>query len=480
MKRGDYENIMLSKGNVACIQKKDNDLKNKVNCAVYLPFTVLFLFMIFIHFNIDLGWGDDVYFANIFGEAGPSLEKWWENIVWRYNNWSSRLVIESILYFLAPYPLLWRILDTAMMVWIAVGFSIFFNDDKRMGTNWIIVLSIMCFPFESMSTAGWIATSVNYLWPLAAGLVVLVPLNNIIKKKNTSNIIKIIAFLATFLATNQEQMCFIICALYAFFLCYLFLKKEKINFFLKLEAVVCILNLFFILTCPGNQVRKVSEIETWFPSYTQLSFLRKVEMGYSSSLYEFFMKLNLVFVLFAVILVLVVYLNKSKYNKIYFALSMVSLVTSVIMGLLYNITKDIFPFITSLSQKMTDIGTGISISNLTSWIPDMFITGVFFCIIICLGICFMNKSKSIFACYILFIGLLSRWIMGFSPTIWASNTRTFIFMYFSFIALIVILFDELEKRNGLKKKNIKIILEIGITIIGFYLLEHQLYFINTF
>lgn len=470
---------MLSRENVVCIQK-NSSLKNKVNCVVYLPFLVLFLFMIFIHFNIDLGWGDDVHFANVFGDANPSLEIWRENIVWRYNNWSSRLVIESILFFLTRYPLLWGILDTIMMVWIAIGFSIFFNDDKRMSTNWIIVLAIICFPFESMSSAGWIATSVNYLWPLAAGLIVLVPLNNIIKQKNTSNVVKIIVFLATFLATNQEQMCFIMCALYVFFLCYLFLKKEKIKFFLKLETIVCILNLFFILTCPGNQVRKASEIETWFPSYTQLSFLRKVEMGYSSSLYEFFMKLNLIFALFAVMLVLVVYLNKSKYNKIYFALSMVPLATSVIMGLLYSVTKDIFPFITSLTQKMTDIGTGISVSDLTSWIPDIFITGVFLCIIICLSICFMNKSQSIFACYILFIGLLSRWIMGFSPTIWASNTRTFIFMYFSFIALIVILFNELEKRNGLKRKNIKIILEMSIVIIGLYLLEHQLYFINTF
>lgn len=471
---------MLSIGNVVCIEKKDNHIKNKVNYAIYLPFIVLFLFMIFIHFIIDLGWGDDVYFANVFGDAGPSLEKWWENIVWRYNNWSSRLVIETILYLLACYPLLWRILDTLMMVWIAVGFSIFFNDDKRMSTNWIIVLSIICFPFESMSTAGWIATSVNYLWPLAAGLIVLVPLNNIIKKKNTSKLINIIAFLATFLATNQEQMCFIICALYVFFLCYLFLKKQKIKFFLKLETFVCILNLFFILTCPGNQVRKISEIERWFSSYPQLSFLRKVEMGYSSSLYEFFMNLNLVFVLFTVMLVLAVYVNKRKYNKIYISLSMIPLVTSIIMGLLYNITKDIFPFITSLTQAMTDIGTGIAISNLTSWIPDIFITGELFCIIICLIICFMDKRKAIFACYILFIGLLSRWIMGFSPTIWASSTRTFIFMYFSFIALIVILFDEIEKKNGLKKKNIRITLGVSIAIIGLYLLEHQLYFINTF
>ena len=65
---------MSSRENVVCIQKK-NSLRNKVNCVVYLPFLVLFLFMIFIHFNIDLGWGDDVRFANVFGDAGPSLAR---------------------------------------------------------------------------------------------------------------------------------------------------------------------------------------------------------------------------------------------------------------------------------------------------------------------------------------------------------------------------------------------------------------------
>ncbi|MDP4089336.1 MAG: hypothetical protein Q8930_08735 [Bacillota bacterium] len=73
-------------------------------------------------------------------------------------------------------------------------------------------------------------------------------------------------------------------------------------------------------------------------------------------------------------------------------------------------------------------------------VVDIVLALIFFAILISLYLIFENKRYSILAVFIILLGLGSRMVMGFSPTIWASNTRTFIFMYFAFITCAVILY----------------------------------------
>lgn len=59
-------------------------------------------------------------------------------------------------------------------------------------------------------------------------------------------------------------------------------------------------------------------------------------------------------------------------------------------------------------------------------------------------ICFKGRFKGLLCIYILLLlGFASRIAMGFSPIIWASNDRTFIYMYFSVIICSLILYQEI-------------------------------------
>lgn len=51
-----------------------------------------------------------------------------------------------------------------------------------------------------------------------------------------------------------------------------------------------------------------------------------------------------------------------------------------------------------------------------------------------------NKYQKIIALSIFILGLGSRMIMGFSPTVWASGYRTFCIMFVSFIYIALIIF----------------------------------------
>src|SRR5699024_8756779 len=95
------------------------------------------------------------------------------------------------------------------------------------------------------------------------------------------------------------------------------------------------ISLLFIISCPGNMIRTEQEIATWFSSFRELSFFNKLEMGYSSSLFEFFMKPNLVFFLFSLLLIVLTY----YYNKkiIYRIIASLPFIVSIVIGLFGNI-----------------------------------------------------------------------------------------------------------------------------------------------
>ena len=59
-------------------------------------------------------------------------------------------------------------------------------------------------------------------------------------------------------------------------------------------------------------------------------------------------------------------------------------------------------------------------------------------------------KKSLTSLVIYFAGFISRFVMAFSPTVYASQERTSFFWYISICMLIVYLANELDMKNDLK------------------------------
>lgn len=412
--------------------------KLKSDKSHYEPFIILLVALIIIHVIIKLNYGDDLIFKEVLNEN--KLFPW---LISRYNTWTSRFVIEAIEVTVLHYnELLWKVINIAIIMLLAVSISKIFVKKNNIKYNWIIVCLIFIYPYKDMSTAGWGSTTINYIWPLSLGIYSLIA----VKKILTNKIIKwyefVLSTIALIYAVNAEQMCAIMLAIHVPITIYLIIKK-KINFYIIIQSIICFFSLGFILKCPGNSARNISEVSRWFPEFADLSFIQKFLMGYSSSLAKFVFEPNIVFMIAATLIFIIVHLKeKNKYIRI---ISYIPIGCSIVFGIFGFALAKISPSIYNPVNSMTKYG-------IIEIIPLAILTISGLSFMSSIYICFKNTFKSLLCIYILLLGFASRIIMGFSPTIWASNDRTFLYMYFSIIIFSLMLYQELYE---LKYKKIK-------------------------
>lgn len=417
----------------------------KVKCILtyrYTPFIVFAGVMLILHILIPLGTGDDTWFAGILGEP-PTFQSYISYIVNRYATWSSRLLIESMLIALARNPLIWRILDTMMMVWIAYGLSMVFNRRKNAYIDWFIILAVMSFPIVILSEAGWIATTLNYSWPLGCYLITLIPVVHRWEGKQPSIGEYAAVMPALFYACNQEQMAASVFAVSLFLLVKEYTDRRHISRYLLTEIIFALAGMLFILMCPGNAARNISETATWFPDYASFGLFTKVELGFSSTLYQMFYQFDTCFFLLAfTIAVYAFVMSKKLYVRIVAA---VPLVAVCILGLLPKLVPSAAVPLAFLLDCMTPSGTNPLSTG--SFVPVTVLGLLFLCLLAGVWLSGRKTDEKLFCVYILLLGLATRWIMGFSPTVWASGNRTFFFMYFSFVTVMIMLSSGLEQEG---------------------------------
>lgn len=416
-----------------------NKIKNQIVSLVrseYFPFFVLTIFLFVVHAFINLARpGDDAYFQSVLKDN--NLFDW---TVFRYNTWSSRTLVEMVLVIIVGHRNVWRFLNVAIMLLGVISISKMFSNKKSKFINWLICVLFLCLPISVHNSAGWIATTVNYSWGLCLGLFAMIPIKKIIYREEIRWYEYILYFLAMIYATNLEQMCVILLILYFVFTCYVFYLNRKLNWFLLSGIIINLASLMFIFTCPGNANRKASEIVTWFPEYSNLSLFRKIEMGYSSTLFEFIMRPNLMFLCFAALLVICVFLKQK--SIFYRFISLIPLMCNFIFCFFIKLFGKHFPGLSEIKHSLTQYGTGLSLEPAT-WIPDIILSLVCVSILISVYVIFEDKKMAMLTIFILLLGFASRMMMSFSPTIWASGTRTFIYMYISILICSIILFQQL-------------------------------------
>ena len=144
---------------------------------------------------LKLGGGDDYYFMTCLDDTsfGAFMVK-------RWYGWSSRLVIEGVLVLVLQQPILvWKVLDilvSVLIAWLLCGFfcsgygkhgsgsSIQTDKNTLSGTRTVVPLTslilflclLLSYDFREMDSAGYMTTTINYWWPLAALMVAALPL----------------------------------------------------------------------------------------------------------------------------------------------------------------------------------------------------------------------------------------------------------------------------------------------------------------
>ena len=405
-----------------------------------MPFAVLAVGMVFIHALIRLNYGDDPGYSRVLTDK--SLIPW---LVTRYEHWSSRSLIDALTAAVLNMNVnLWRFADIAIIVFAAVSVSKLFSSLEPNRNNWVIVGFLFIYPFHDLYGAGWGCTTINYLWPLAFGLYSVGILRKIVNNEEIRWYEYLLSSLALVFAVNLEQLCIIMLFVHGIFFFYL-VTKGRINLYLLVQTALCAASLVYIVICPGNAERFGAEIKTWFPAFSSLSLVNNLELGFTTSISKYILQMNRVYFAFSGILCYAALVKLSaRKDRI---LGSLPFVLCLFIGVPLYLGTKISP---EISNRLTHL-YGNELAADFVFVPNiplvLIFLGVCLSVFTALYLYFGKTYNLILSLFVLSLGLGSRIIMGFSPTIWGSGPRTFIFMNFSMILCSIMVYRDLAKSH---------------------------------
>lgn len=227
---------------------------------------------------------------------------------------------------------------------------------------------------------------------------------------------------------------------------YILRKKKKLPIFYFVLIFLTTVSILFILTTPGNANRLVNETNRFFPEYVRLGVFEKLLMGFIDTTNYYLgegdiERDNYIFALLSGILLAGIW-HKRKEKRFQIKIFVASIPFLFFWGIragTYWLLTYGFPrggHIIGLFGLNRCLPIGAGIYGFFEWIPYsmpmvLFQGSVYLVILICvtLTIYFLHgKSyETLFELVILGAGLLSRLIVGFSPTIYGSGQRTLLY-----------------------------------------------------
>ena len=432
------------------MKKRENNCmtKNGKNSFFknYYMFFILFI-VVLIFFMKTTKANDDLIYSEYLVDR--NLKQF---LIFRYENWTSRLIIETILVLICskvPYTI-FCFLSSATYVIMTIILSKIFNKEQNKNINIFLCFLVLLYPLSHLGSAGYMATSVNYLLPLTCLFYSIYVVLQIINSEKISKISYIIAIITTLIACNMEQMCIVYVGYLFFAELYIIINKKsnKKNWYLILLFAISIIELIFIAKCPGNSNRYNEEIENWYNEYVNYGLTSKIYLGIVPTAKDI-LNQKIIFTTFT--LFLMIYTFYKTKNKSLRALAVIDFSFFLVIGTLKKLTASIFPNTNKIYNIIDDTGINGQLTDMPNLICLAMILFVSFTLIYLLYKVFDNN---LIYPLILFGGFVSRLMMGFSPTVFASSSRTSIILYFSALVLSLIIYRELYNSKDIKNRNV--------------------------
>jgi len=401
----------------------------------YFPFVLLGFMMLIMHILMRGGWGDDVDFSKVDNNLVDYL-------VDRYFTWSSRIIIELCVVFLSKINfLIWGIFNTIIYTLVGVMLSKLLVKSNNREMNYFIAGMMLIYPFYHLATAGWVTTCTFYLYPLFCLIYCFLIIKKIFEGKRILWY-EYLFYAATLLyASSMEQVAVIMAMLFAFLLVY------NYRHIVGISLIVNIAQIINAVICPGNNLRVLEETHN-LPIFAEFTLFDKLNIDFCSTMINFLTSFDAVFLMFISLLFLTIMFKYRNYKPRFIA---------IIPLLIWIILMPI--------RALSKIGYIKSIPSETLWLSLALL--IIFLLILYSVIRAFDKSEIRAVLFILATGFISRMLMGFSPTVYASSYRTFIYMYFSLIICLIILVN--KQLPQLREKRILIHLFVVICVFSYML-----------
>lgn len=433
--------------------KKDNKLLQQ-----FILLGIFFGILLGLQAFIRLGFGDDMVYIQAWNEK--PLDTFLKD---RYEWWSSRIIIEAVMMpLVASNPWIWRFLNILMVLLLVWNAADLFGIKDKMQAQILFFILMWSIPISSINSAGWITTTTNYLWVMILGLVAMRPLKHWLLKEKLFPWEFIVCPVCIIYAANMEQMGAILLGCYLLFGCYLLIVQKKLSPLFYIQLILIVLSLYSIFASPGNAYRNQYEAERCFPEFLNLNILEKLLMGFLETTQYYLAagneQISYVFPLLTGILFALILSRSTKGETNKWIKSLIVFFPLAFywgIGHLGNamLARGMFPFgghwvgVLGMNRQLPGLGIYSAVMVAVQVI-------VYLLLLFCTGISIYfihGKSKeTLIQLILLAAGLLSRIVIGFSPTIYASGDRTALFC--SMAILIVTLrnlqfFLHTEKRN---------------------------------
>lgn len=397
------------------------------------PLWLLWGIVIAVHLFLPTNGGDDAWFMQILAGELATPQNWLRFLIERYQTWSSRVVIEGLLILFVRFPILWRVSNAAVCVLSTVAIDRLWNPEQDKKKNWILFVSFFFFPLDVFYEVGYVATTLNYLWPLCACLWALTPPIKLFFGRRVAAWEYAVAAVALLFASFSEQACAVMLAACLASAGYQTIAHHRTDLYSIAGVLACVLMLVYTFTCPGNRNRVLLETAANFPEFSDFSLLQKLEIGFSSMMKTAFLSPNVFVAGFCLLVTLAVYrTSRSFCARIFSAIPFaVSLLCGVLGGALENA---VFP-IRMLREAVGKAGTAPTLHDPMSWLPLLLFVLLLFCLLYALRVVIRDTRCYLFFLLLLAFGAASRIAMGLSPTVWASGERTCTLLYASIAAV---------------------------------------------
>lgn len=393
------------------------------------PFAVFFFLFLTVHLLLPLDWGDDKVFS---AEAVLPISEFLKG--------SSRILTDTMTYIFNKFHFLWRLINPCVLTFLAWVVSKLLSV-----TNYRLNIALcLCVVYPTMVIvdAGFIATTVNYLWPVTFGLYSLLIFQRIATGHKLKWYILLTGIPAIIYSLNMEQMSAVLAACFFIGCVYLFGVKKRFHPYPLFGLVVSIAGLLYAYL--GNTARDnsrmIRETARYFPDFAQLGLLQKAELGYSSTMYCLTCELRFAFFAFAAFNIFLIVMAFRKRLCIKARVTAVIPLAFSVICTVINTVKP-FGFIKHFRVDKAEY--------LFSPLFDILYLIVLVCVLYTVSQLLKDRLLTLKIYTVLAAGAASRMLMGFSPTVWASGYRTFCIMFLSFIiTAFIILNTERTAREG--------------------------------
>ncbi len=415
------------------------DGKRRESWECLLAAGILAAAFAWFHFSSVWASSDTLYFLNELSRVSVS------ELLWsRFENVTSRVVLEAILFFFLKHSPVWFYVCNTAVVILTVFMLGFYG--REMGKRcfrmeeappffWLLtVFLFFCYPFGDMTVAGVPGSFINYVWSGTFGMAALLPLCLLLMNRGEgvySKKLWLLSALCVIPAANMEQPA----ALLFFFLpagaVYLFRKGVKSRGILVLWGLT-ICSMAFLLS-QGNAVRVEMSAQAYWPEFTELNLMQKLWNGVASTMNYLLCIPNMIFLSFAVLLALLA-LSSPQKSVLWRLSGLIPLFWEGVILAAKAAGKLLGRDLLRWFNGVEDLSLGTELSPLGAGLPLFLQALVLGSAVLFLWQYLDTVFWKISIIGLLGIGFASRVLMGFSPTLFESHMRTFYYMYLTLLA----------------------------------------------